>query len=205
MSIEFNPVNTWLRYGVSDLYFGHANQSNDVFRYGTFFFIMAAEKHLKAVLIENNRNKYQDLGDLNDKRKAVEKIAKQYSHKFDKMINEVSAIYQQELGKEFVSSKIYGYDKDIVIESMSKGYMETRYPVVAPTSRQYQFRNVKGSYYDPLGSSFFTDFIDRICQKCWGLLVNKGIDHQAILSFIEEQYANSRDYNTFKNEYLSKL
>jgi hypothetical protein len=44
MSIEFHPVRTWLRYGVSGLYLGHANQSNDVFRYGTFFFTMAAEK-----------------------------------------------------------------------------------------------------------------------------------------------------------------
>lgn len=69
MTQIFEPVETWIRYGISDLYFGRNNQSNDVYRYGTFFYIMAAEKHLKALLIFNKKEQYERIQSIEDKKK----------------------------------------------------------------------------------------------------------------------------------------
>lgn len=205
MKNEFNPVNTWIRHGTSDLYFGHANQDNDVYRYGTFFFIMAAEKHLKAMLIEDNKEQYESALTLHDKRKKVDKIARKYSHNFEKMIKDVSTIYLRDTGRTFLDSEIYGYELKAVATSMYEGYMETRYPSVLQTARHYPFPNAEGSFHDPLGSSFFTDFAKEICQKAWCYLVDRGADFTGIVESIDEQYRESKDYGYFQSTYISKL
>jgi len=205
MLLDFDPVKTWLRYGISDLYFGYANQSNDVYHYGTFFFIMAAEKHLKAVLIESRKDEYESVGSLEGKRNAVDKIARSYSHRFDLMVEQVAKVYEQHTGKTFLEPEVFGYPLATVVKTMQEGYMETRYPVVAPASRRYPLGKGDDLYHEPLGSSFFTDFTKTICRRCWYFLVAKGLDHAGVFSYIEERYGESRMFGAFKTTYLDGL
>ena len=205
MKNKFDPVNTWIRYGTSDLYFGYANQGDDVYRYGTFFFIMAAEKHLKATLIQENKERYESVLTLDDKRKEVDKIAREYSHNFKEMIEVVSRIYRRDTGQTFLDNEILGYELKDVVKSMYEGYTETRYPSVLQTARHFPLPSAKGVFHDPLGSNFFTDFTKQICQKTWCYLVDRGADFTGIVESIEEQYKESKNYGYFQSDYISKL
>jgi len=182
MSKNFKPVETWIRYGLSDLYFGFRNQGNDVYRYGTFFYIMAAEKHLKALLIYEKRAQYESLVSIETKRLEVEKIVKGYSHKFEKMIKDVDVFYNQAINEQLVPDEYLGFAKQNLIKAMYEGYMETRYPSVFSTSRHFPSKKAKGIQHDPLGSSFFTDFMVLICTKCWKYLVSKRLNTSRILT-----------------------
>ena len=206
MSNIYNPVEVWVRYGVSDLYFGFINQANAVFRYGTFFYIMAAEKHLKALLLYERKSEYENISNIDSKRKKVDDIARRYSHKFDKMIEDAANIYQSRLEKEFMPTEYLGFSKDDLIKAMYEGYMETRYPSALSVSRLFPVKTAKGMYHAPLGSSFFTDFTRLICKRCWEYLVDqKTLNTESVLASIDEQYSKSIDYEAFYKEYLSSL
>lgn len=205
MADAFDPVRTWVRYGIGDLYFAYANQSNDVYRYGTFFFIMAAEKHLKGVLIAEKRQVFEALDTLDGKRSEVEAIVRGYSHNFDRMIQAVSLVYRREFKQTLLESDYFGYPLDVLVKAMYEGYMETRYPTANNTFRHFPILNSEGAYHDPLGSSFFSDFMQYICRKCWRILIKQGLDGQAVLEATEDQFKDSRDYDVFESVYLQTL
>jgi len=205
MCKAFDPVATWIWYGLSDLYFGSINQKNDVYRYGTFFYIMAAEKHLKAVLIHANKASYDGLSSIESKKTAVEKIVKGYSHNFKKMIQEAGAIYEREMKTSFLPDEHLGFKSEDLIKAMYEGYMETRYPSVLSTSRHFPAGTAERIFHNPLGSSFFTEFIEVICKRCWSYLVAMNLDAAGILSDLEERFSESSGFEQFKTLYLAKL
>lgn len=84
-----------MAYGLSDFYCAGRNQESDVFRYGTFFYITAAEKHLKAVLIYKEK-KYANLNSIEEQKHKVEKIVKGYSHNLNQMLDTIGEIYEQD-------------------------------------------------------------------------------------------------------------
>lgn len=201
----FSPVETWMAYGLSDLYFAGRNQENDVFRYGTFFYIMAAEKHLKAVLIYKEKSKYENLNSIEEQKHKVEKIVKGYSHNFNQMLDAVGEIYEQDQGEKLVPEKYLNFDTELLVTAMYEGYMETRYPSVFSVSRHFPAVRSKGVYHSPIGSSFFTDFIEMICVKCWKYLEQSGLDTKKIISKIDLQFSKNNSYSYFQNVYLSNL
>lgn len=200
-----DPVETWVRYGLSDLYFGSRNQKNDVCRYGIFFYIMAAEKHLKAVLIDANRANFDGLTTIESKKAAVDGIARKYSHNFKIMIRDVSTIYERDMNSPLIKDEHLGFKSESLIQAMYEGYMETRYPSVLSTSRHLPAITAEGMFHDPLGSSFFTDFIERICTKCWTYLISKNLNASNIISGLEERFGGNDDFEHFKAVYLAKL
>jgi len=203
MSGNFNPIETWVWYGLSDLFFGYVNQNSAFYKYGTFFYIMAVEKHLKAVLIYENSNEYADLTSLEEKKTSVERIAKKYSHKFKMMIDEVGGYYAQKMNESFITEKYLGFNTQDLITSMTEGYMETRYPSLQPTSRHYPANREADLFHAPLGSSFFTEFCRHICTKCWKYLASNGINISEILDKFTEKYSGIENFENFKNQYLS--
>jgi len=205
MNEEFNPVEVWMYYGLSDLYFGWKNQEYSIHRYGTFFYIMAAEKHLKSVLICSNAKEYEGKGSVDEKKLAVEKIAKGYSHNFKKMINDVGSIYYKEMHKRFVDDSHLGFESEIIIKAMVEGYMETRYPSLKTTSRHFPVKSHPNVYHDPLGSSFFTEFVERLCIQCWSCLVKKGLNAAEVLSRVRVRFSNNEDFGRFESLYFERL
>ncbi|MEX2488351.1 MAG: hypothetical protein WD356_02365 [Pseudomonadales bacterium] len=205
MSKKYDPVGTWVYFGLLDLYFGSRNLDNDVFKYGTFFYIMAAEKHLKSVLIDYEKDTFIAIKNNEQKREKVEKIVKSYSHNFDQMIDRVSSIYKKEMDEIFIPGNYYGFKSDNLIKAMYEGYMETRYPSVLSTSRHFPVGSTKGMFHDPLGSSFFTDFIEAICRKCWVYLLAKDVITIKIIDDIKGRFSESYGFKLFESSYLAKL
>jgi len=205
MPKKFNPVGTWIRYGLKDLYFGYRNQKDIFYKYGVFFWIMAVEKHLKAILIYANRYEIDKLSTLEKKINAVDNLAKKYSHDFEKMVKDVSGLLEEEMGEKLLPENYSEYNSELLVKSMYEGYMETRYPTVSPTANHFPFESSEGIYHDPLGSSFFTDFIFLICERCWKYLATKESNLEDILIKFEEQYSEHDDFNNFKQLYLSRF
>jgi len=186
MAKEFDPIGTWIRYGLSDLYFGYRNQEGEFYRYSVFFHIMAAEKHLKAVLIYANREQYDSLSSFEEKKTKVDSLAREYSHNFKNMIMDVNSLLEKEMDENLVTEHYSGYKSESLIQAMYEGYMETRYPSVRSASRHFPVESAEGMYHDPLGSSFFTDFIEMICVKCWKYLASRELDTEKVVTAIEE-------------------
>lgn len=205
MCQDYNPSETWIRYGLSDLFFAHMNQGNDVFRYGTFFFIMAAEKHLKAVLINAGLETKPEITLKKEKRSEADDIARKYSHNFKKMIGDVENLYESEFKRPFVPNTYLGFDKDNLIKAMYEGYMETRYPTITSSSQHFPYAKKADVYHSPIGSSFFTDFTQLICQNCWRFLLAKGMDLHMTVDLLFEQFGENEKYASFKTSYLNKL
>ena len=205
MPKTFDPVGTWIKYGLSDLYFGFRNQESSFYKYGVFFWIMAAEKHLKAILISANLKEIEKLPNLEEKLNAVNKLARKYSHNFEKMVKDVSDLLEKESGERLLPENYSDYNSELLVKSMYEGHMETRYPTVSSTALHYPFESSERIYHDPLGSSFFTDFIFLICERCWKYLATKQPNLKDILIKFEEQYSEHDDFNTFKQLYLSRF
>lgn len=121
------------------------------------------------------------------------------------MIEEASDIYSGEIGKPFLPDEYLGFSKENLIVAMYEGYMETRYPSVFSASRHFPGESKSGLYHCPLGSSFFTDFIEIICRKCWGYLIKNNLNAEAVLSEIEEQFKDNHEYEHFEQTYLCTL
>jgi hypothetical protein len=166
---------------------------------------MAAEKHLKAVLIDANRNKFDDLESVELQKESIENIVKSYSHNFRKMIKDVSAIYVREMGAPFLPDEHLGFKSEKLIAAMYEGYMETRYPSVLPTSRHFPTGVTNGMFHSPLGSSFFTDFIEVICIQCWTYLNTKKLNTADIIAKLEEHFEESAGFEHFKATVLGKI
>ncbi len=201
---DFTPVEIWIRHGLSDLYFAARNQANDVYSYGTFFYIMAAEKHLKAVLIYIHRDKYTTL-EGEAARRAVNGIAKKYSHRFNEMIEEVSVHYNRSTNEELIPAMFLGFETGKLVQTMCEGYMDTRYPSVQSTSRHFPSPTAPGIRHAPLGSSFFTDFLQHICLNCWKYLISNGLNGKMVIEQIQERYSGSEEFNLFEIAYLRQL
>ena len=205
MKKQFDPVGTWIFYGLSDLYFGSKNLSNHVYRYGTFSYIMASEKHLKAVLINNKKDAFELLDTIEEKRKTVDKLVRSYSHNFKDMIQEVSLLYQKEMNKIFVPENYDGFDTEKLIQAMYDGYLETRYPSVRSTAKNFPVGTQEGVYHDPLGSSFFTDFNETICRNCLIYLKEKGINVAIITADFKERFSDNIGFKNFETQYLNRI
>ena len=205
MRKDYEPSEIWIDYGLSDLYFAHINQGNDVYRYGTFFFIMAAEKHLKAALIHNGLSSKPHLKSKEDRRSEADNIAKNYSHNFEKMITDVSLLYETGFDGPFVPDTYLTFEKSSLIKAMYEGYMETRYPTVTSSSRHFPYKKSGGVYHSPIGSSFFTDFTELICHKSWSYLEKQGVVGERSINLLYEKFGQSENYNVFKALYVDKL
>ena len=60
-------------------------------------------------------------------------------------------------------------------------------------------------YHDPLGSSFFTEFIELICVNCWKFLASRGLNTEKVITAIEERFSECDDFKEFKQLYLARL
>ena len=77
---------TWLFYGISDLYFSF-HTDDMVFDYHSAFSgIMALEKHLKAYIIFNRANEFMNIPDGEAKNK-IQSIARKCGHNFVTMFS----------------------------------------------------------------------------------------------------------------------
>jgi len=206
MSTNFNPVETWLFYGLTDLYAALQNQDNDVYEYGTFLFIMAAEKHLKAVLIYEHKSDYDGLSNVKDKKIRIENILKRnYSHDFKSMISRVSEEYQKLLNSSFLKAEYSGYATEKLVQVLEEGYTETRYPSVESSARNFPLPNHNGAYHDPLGSSFFYDFTKEICRGCWNYLSAQGINTGRVSTKVRSKYQEYEGFHYFNSSYFSSI
>ena len=196
-------IRAWLISGLRDLWFAQRNQGNDVYSYGTFFFVMAAEKHLKSVLLHVRANEYEHCSDA---RAKVTKIAKSYGHDFRKMVKEVDSARKSDKLPPLFDDKHPDYPAADMVEAMREVYMESRYPTPQTASASRRFpAKAKGVVSDPIGSSFFTGFCENICVACSKHLYHTGFDLPKVVSQFTDSVDKSSDYDYFKNLYLAPL
>lgn len=166
---------------------------------------MAAEKHLKAVLISAKYKEIEKLSTLDEKINEVDTLAISYSHNFKKMIKDVDNLFKQKFNEKLLPKKFDTYNSELLVKTMNEGYKETRYPVQKSTARHYKFEQSENIYHDPLGSTFFHDFLVLICEKCWEYLAANKLNLNEILNRFEANYSENEDFGQFKQLYLSKF
>ena len=190
---------TWLFYGICDLYFSfHTDEI--VFDYhSAFSAIMALEKHLKAFILFNRANEFESLLD-NEAMKKVQDIARECGHSFPEMLRTCQSYMPSNAIENLLNTEYDGYNGRQLSEVLKDSYMETRYPTNIQVSSKFPVEDV-GIYHNPLSSSGLHKFITTVCEcllKELCPLINK----DKLLNNVTDQYKHLEPFNRFKNMYM---
>ena len=148
---------TWLFYGISDLYFSFHTEEWVFDYHSAFSGIMALEKHLKAFLLFHRASEFLSLNDKKAKNK-IQSIAREYGHDFPKMIASCDTFLASGRLKKMVDNNFDGYNGKELIVVLKDSYMETRYPTSIQVSQKFPVGGT-GFYHNPLSSSGLHHFI----------------------------------------------
>ena len=198
-----HTAETWLFYGICDLYFSFHTQDLVFDNHAAFSGIMALEKHLKGALIFGRGAEFSTLGELKAKAKdKVQSIAKEYGHDFQKMISACNEQFGEDHLNRIVGQDYGGYNGSQLLIVLKSSYMETRYPTTTNVSSQFPIDKNEGIYHNPLSSSGLHDFIFSICGF---IIVNlsPAINENKLLGNVTKQYEHLESFSRFKNLYLS--
>ena len=192
---------TWLFYGMCDLFFA-LHTEEWVFDYHSAFSgIMALEKHLKATIILSRGNEFSSLEEGRAKAK-VQAIAKEYSHNFEKMISSCNEYFGDDQFSNLINQNYDGYNGNELCKVLRDSYMETRYPTTTQVSQEFPIDENEGIYHNPLGSSGLHKLIFSVCEF---VIVNlsSAIDEDKLLRNVTQQYSHLESFSRFKNLYLA--
>jgi hypothetical protein len=190
---------TWLFYGISDLYFSfHTDEI--VFDYhSAFSAIMALEKHLKAFILFNRGNEFESLQD-GKAMKKVQAIARECGHNFPEMLSTCETYISTGAINKLLSTDYDGYNGKELSEILKDSYMETRYPTNIQVSSKFPVGDV-GIYHNPLSSSGLHKFILTVCEYILNELI-PFINKDKLLQNVTDQYKHLEPFNRFKNIYM---
>jgi hypothetical protein len=186
---------TWLYRGLCDLLFAFDSDDVAFEDNARFSEIMGVEKVLKAVLLYHRHSEYEHLP-LLDARRAVNRLAMDYGHKFESMLKELSALGLSDI--ERIRRGGYdGYVGNSLVEALNKGYMETRYPIPVPVSASFPIGST-GFTHDPLSSSGMTKFVYALSNACIFSLA-QSVDLSDMRAQFGEQFAHLESLPRFNN------
>jgi len=196
-----HTAETWLFYGVCDLYFSFHTEDWTFDYHSAFSGIMALEKHLKGALLLHRGSEYSSLEESKAKRK-VQSIAKEYGHDFEKMISSCNEYFGNDTLGGLVRQNYDGYKGSELVKVLRDSYMETRYPTTSQVSSSFPVDVKEGIYHNPLSSSGLHHFIFAICEFIVATL-SSAIDIKKLLNNVTQQYNHLESFSRFKNLYLS--
>jgi hypothetical protein len=186
---------TWISSGLRDIFYAF-DKDDETFSYNNLFSeIMGLEKIIKAVLLHNSHEQYENK-DYQEAKEIINDIAKQYGHDFKKMLKELSRIGISEI-QNLKEHNFDGYLGKELIRAVKQGYMETRYPVPTPVSDSFPIKgtNLK---HNPLWSSGISKFIYSICGACLEYL-SKSMSLEDVWNGFQKNYRHKESLSRFNN------
>ena len=190
---------TWLFYGISDLYFSFHTEDMVFDYHSAFSAIMALEKHLKAFIIYNRANEFEKLQDAKAMKK-VQSIARECGHDFSTMLTSCDKFSKSDTINNLLNQDYDGYNGRELVEVLKDSYMETRYPTNIQVSSKFPISNTEFNH-NPISSSGLHKFIFAVCEYLVTELASD-IDQDKLLKNITDQYKHLEPFNRFKNMYL---
>jgi hypothetical protein len=194
-------ASTWLQRGIADLYLGFHLDSPCFGDQAMFMQIMALEKHLKAVLLFEERAQFETLP-KEQARQKLNEMAKRLSHKFPKMLDSAAAVSKGAI-RNVDSTKLGIFEGAALLKSITEGYEETRYPVPRPSWRSFPIVGLENTYHDPLNSSDTDSLIYSICTDCFRYLETRIVDSRYFLVKIAERFGAEESFVRFQRMYLA--
>jgi hypothetical protein len=192
---------TWLFYGVGDLYFSFHSDEWVFDHHAAFFNIMAIEKHLKAYILFKRSSEYSSLTEV-DAKKKIQSIARKCSHNFEKMVLSCDEFLGTDRLSQIIDRNYDGYNGSELLKILKDGYMETRYPTTVPVSQSFPIE--PDVYHDPLSSSGLDRFVIAVCEFIV-LELAPEINLEKVLRNLSAQYKGLEPFGRFKNVYLKGL
>lgn len=190
---------TWVYHGLYDLFFGFETEDPAFEDHAVFHEIMGMEKFLKAALLYHRHPEYESLSTGEAKQK-LNKLAQGLSHKFTLMFQEFGALAPTEASRLRTRNWGGSFTGDALINALTIGYTETRYPVPRSASESFPIGDT-GFLHDPLGSSSTTEFIYATCNACYAHLAAQ-VDFNKMKSDFAHRFEHKaeslqRFYNVF--------
>ena len=187
----------WVHRGLRDLYFAFDCGHDAAFENNKRFSeIMGLEKFMKAVFLYHMHEQYEQFSEK-DARKKLNQLAMDLGHKYENMLARLEEYVPQDI-ERIRNSDFDGYCGSDLIEAVSGGYMETRYPVPTRVSDKFPIEGTDFSH-DPLSSSGFTKYVYALCNTCFHHLVNSGIDFADMYSDFRHLYQHRESLDRFEN------
>ena len=207
-------VETWLYFGIIDLFYSFHWNVGLFDHYRAFFAIMAVEKHFKALILFHRRAEFKSLTEAEGNRK-VEQIARKYNHDFRRMAKEIHLQNPDSQFCHLIKKDFSGYKGYKLLRIFPHAYQETRYPTLSekkvfrrfPTGKKYSVgKQKKDIYFDPLSSPGLLDFANGLCEFviCQFTESTEVSIIDKILYNVTAQYKHLESFERFKNTFLRK-
>lgn len=186
---------TWISSGLRDIFFAFDKDDIAFSDNNLFSEIMGLEKIIKAVLLYNCHEEYENK-DHKEAKERINDIAKQYGHDFKKMLKELSRLGISET-QNLKEQNFDGYLGKDLIRVLKQAYMETRYPVPTPVSDSFPIKgtNLKR---DPLWSSGISKFIYSLCGACLEYL-SKNMSLEDVWNGFQDNFKHKESLKRFNN------
>ena len=217
-------VETWLYYGVGDLFFAHYLNHGSFEHHRAFFGITSVEKHFKALLLYHRRACYENLpdeGENSEGQKKVQKIAIEYSHGFVDMVNDIETLIAGCGIKDLIADdyelpvreicEAEDWDVEVcktyngthLLEILQKAYSETRYPtdIHRRVFQEFPIGENNEYFFDPLSSAGFHKFTQTLCEFVINQL-NGVVNVDRVLIDVTNQYEGLDSFRRFRNLFL---
>jgi hypothetical protein len=189
----------WVYRGLYDLFLGFETEDPVFEDHAVFHEILGMEKFLKAALLFTRHAEYEALPDSDAKQK-LNKLAQNLGHNFKRMFEDLSQLIPADV--ENLRTRNWGgsFKGDALIDALSAGYMETRYPVPQSASERFPIGDA-GFLHDPFGSSSTTEFIYATCNACYAYLASQ-VDFSKMKADLQQRFDHKADslqrfYNVF--------
>lgn len=193
---------TWMYYGLSDLYYSFHTSEEWVFDYHcSFFAVTALEKYLKSRLIYSKKDLDPDATETEVESKFMS-IAKKYSHKFEEMMCEAESLAGGDRLSSVLDRSHDGYIGRELVLVLKDAYMETRYPTSQYVSHAFPVGD--NMYHNPLSSSGLLHFVQAACRELTYVLA-ASINVPKVYENVEKTYSHLEPFSRFKNIYTPEL
>jgi hypothetical protein len=188
----------WVYGGLYDLFFAFETDDIAFEDHAVFHEIMGMEKFLKAVLLFGRHAEYEALKPVEAKYKLND-LAKALGHNFKRMIEEMNQLVPVEV-ERLRKGNWNSFGGAALIDALTDGYMETRYPVPKSASERFPIGKT-GFLHDPFGSSGPKEFIYAVCNMCYAYLAPL-VDFRDMKADFEKRFQHrsqslQRFYNLF--------
>lgn len=150
-------VLTWLKRSISDFFFAFKVGGSFV-RYEPFFNYMGLELICKSYLLGCRAADYEGLP-LKKALSKVDQIAKkELAHKLSTVIQDIQQRKPSGNITQLLSEDFDGFSGTDFVKTLESVYLECRYPVPEPVSKQFPIPGQKGMFRDPVYSSGLAKF-----------------------------------------------
>lgn len=120
---KLDVINTWAFHGIQYLFLADFIDKYYFATIRAFVLVQGLELILKAYILAKKENEYLSIESESEAKEKIDKIAKKYNHKFNKMIKDIG---NNELEKVYKNHSINGIKTSTLLKRIIQ---ESRYPV----------------------------------------------------------------------------